>query len=60
LNGPNAHCRPVLPIGALIWDKLTDAWNFALYGQKTPEQALRDAQDELQKELDKVLEEMGE
>ncbi|MCD6380222.1 extracellular solute-binding protein, partial [bacterium] len=59
LTGPNAHYLPVVPIGALMWDKLTDAWNYALYGQKTPEQALRDTQEELQKELDKVLSEIG-
>jgi len=52
---PTAHCRPVIPVGALLWDKLTDAWNYALYGKKTPEQALRDAQNEVQAALDKAL-----
>ncbi|RKX52293.1 MAG: ABC transporter substrate-binding protein, partial [Thermotoga sp.] len=52
---PTAHCRPVIPVGALLWDKLTDAWNYALYDKKTPEQALRDAQNEVQAALDKAL-----
>ncbi len=56
-KGPNAHCRPVIPVGALLWDKLTDAWNEALYGKKSPEQALRDAQNEVQEALDKAFKE---
>ncbi len=56
-SGPNAHCRPVIPVGALLWDKLTEAWNDAIYGKKTPEQALRDAQNEVQQALDKAFKE---
>ncbi|MBA7628054.1 hypothetical protein ES703_35524 [subsurface metagenome] len=50
-----AHCRPVIPVGALLWDKLSEAWNFVLYGEKDVEQALRDAQNEVQTALDKAL-----
>ena len=52
---PTAHCRPVIPAGALLWDKLSEAWNYALYGEKSVEQALRDAQNEVQMELDKAF-----
>jgi len=52
---PTAHCRPVIPVGTLLWDKLTEAWNYALYGEKSVEQALKDAQNEVQVELDKAL-----
>ncbi|HDM69847.1 MAG: ABC transporter substrate-binding protein [Thermotoga sp.] len=52
---PTAHCRPVIPVGALLWDKLTEARDYILYGQKTVEQALKDAEEEVQKELDKAL-----
>ncbi len=57
LNGPNTHSRPVIPIGALVWDELVNAWNDALYGKKTPRQTLKDAQEKVQKELDKALSE---
>jgi len=52
---PTAHCRPVIPMGGLLWDKLDQAWNYALYGEKSVEQALRDAQNEVQVELDKAF-----
>ncbi len=56
-TGPNSHCRPVIPVGALLWDKLTEAWNDALYGKKAPEKALKDAQTEVQEALDKAFKE---
>jgi len=52
---PKAHCRPVIPVGALLWDKLTEARDYILWGKKTVEQALRDAQEEVQEALDKAL-----
>ena len=52
---PKAHCRPVVPVGAFLWDKLTEARDYVLHGKKTVEQALRDAQEEAQAELDKAL-----
>lgn len=52
---PTAHSRPAIPLGALLWDKLTEAWEYALYGEKSVEEALRDAQNEVQMELDKAL-----
>lgn len=50
-----AKCRPVVPVGALVWDKLTEARDYVLYGQKTAEKALLDAQKECQEALDKAL-----
>jgi multiple sugar transport system substrate-binding protein len=50
-----AKCRPVVPVGALVWDKLTEARDYVLYGQKTAEQALKDAQKECQNALDRAL-----
>ncbi len=52
---PKAHCRPVVPVGAFLWDKLTEARDYVLHGQKTVEEALRDAQEAAQAELDKAL-----
>lgn len=57
LNGPNAHSRPVVPVGALVWDELVRARDDALYGKKVPQQALKEAQEKVQKELDKALSE---
>lgn len=52
---PTAHCRPVIPVGALLWDKLTEAREYILWGKKPVEQALMDAQIEVQEALDKAL-----
>lgn len=52
---PKAHVRPVIPVGALLWDELTNAMYAVLYGEKTAQEALREAQEKVQKELDKWL-----
>ncbi|MGQ9856288.1 MAG: ABC transporter substrate-binding protein [Fervidobacterium sp.] len=51
----NAKCRPPLPVGALLWDKLVEARDMVLTGKKTVEQALKDAQDAVQREYDKIM-----
>ncbi|PNR92519.1 ABC transporter substrate-binding protein [Petrotoga sp. 9PWA.NaAc.5.4] len=50
-----AKSRPPLPVGALLWDELVDARNYVLYGEKDAATALKDAQDKVQSELDKML-----
>jgi len=52
---PTAHCRPVIPVGALLWDKLTEARDNVLWGKATTEEALKKAQKEVQEALDKAL-----
>ncbi len=49
-----AQCRPVLPVGALFWDKLTEARELIFYNKKSAQQALRDAQRLLQAELERA------
>lgn len=51
----NAKSRPPLPVGALLWDKLVEARDQVLTGKKTVEKALMDAQQEVQKEYDKIM-----
>lgn len=50
-----AKSRPPLPVGALLWDELVDARNYVLYGEKEAKTALKDAQNKVQAELDKML-----
>ena len=50
-----AKSRPPLPVGALLWDELVDARNYVLYGEKDAATALKDAQDKVQSELNKML-----
>lgn len=49
------HQRPVMPVQAYYMGALQRAVDAALYGQKTPQQALDDATAETQAELDVVL-----
>lgn len=49
------HNRPVMPAQAYYMGALERAVDFALYGQKTPKQALDDATVETQRELDLKL-----
>lgn len=46
------HQRPVMPAQAYYMGALDRAVDFAIYGQKSPKQALRDARVETQHELD--------
>lgn len=50
-----AKSRPPLPVGALLWDKLNEARDYVLTGKKTVEKALMDAQEEVQKAYDRVV-----
>lgn len=49
------HQRPVMPAQAYYMGALQRAVDSALYGRKSPEQALRDAEIETQRELDLAL-----
>lgn len=49
------HQRPVMPVQAYYMGALQRAVDAAIYGKKTPLQALRDAAAETQAELDVVL-----
>lgn len=49
------HQRPVMPAQAFYMGALQRAVDSALYGRKSPEQALRDARIETQRELDLVF-----
>jgi multiple sugar transport system substrate-binding protein len=51
----NIRIFPSLPVTKLYRDTLDNAFQAAQLGQKTPEQALTDAQARVQKELDKYL-----
>jgi len=51
----NAKCRPPLPVGALLWDKLNEARDNVLTGKKSVEKALMDVQIEVQREYDKIM-----
>ncbi|EKF49750.1 sugar ABC transporter substrate-binding protein [Thermosipho africanus H17ap60334] len=55
----HAKTRPPLPVGALLWDKLVEARDFVLTGQKSVEQALLDAQKEVQEEYDRIMQRVG-
>jgi ABC-type glycerol-3-phosphate transport system substrate-binding protein len=48
---PTAHNRPPLPVGAKYWNELTVAWQKIYLDQATPEQALKDAKDHVQPDL---------
>ena len=49
------HQRPVMPAQAYYMGALQRAVDDAIYGKKTPKQALIDARIETQRELDLVL-----
>jgi len=50
---PNAHWRPVIPEGNLLWVELRDAREFATAGKKTAKQALDDVTRKVQEALSK-------
>ena len=50
-----ANFRPITPVGQLIQDLWTfpgTGRDWVLYGQKTPEQACADMQEQVQQQLD--------
>ncbi len=49
------HQRPVMPAQAYFTGALERAVSYTLHGNKTPREALLDAQTETQKELDRIL-----
>lgn len=51
------HQRPVMPATAFMFGSMDRAVDAAIFGQKTPKKALDDANAEVQKELDRILEE---
>ncbi|MCD6397005.1 MAG: ABC transporter substrate-binding protein [Spirochaetaceae bacterium] len=54
----NAKIRPPVPVGALLWDKLVEARDYVLTGKKTVEEALMDAQREVQEAYDEIMKEV--
>jgi|LDZS01.1.fsa_nt_gi multiple sugar transport system substrate-binding protein len=54
-----AKTRPPVPVGALLWDKLNDAMHSVLTGRKDVEEALMEAQKEVQEAYDKIMEKIN-
>lgn len=46
------HFRPPLPVGAKYWDELTSAWEAIYLNQATPEEAMGQAKENTQAELE--------
>jgi multiple sugar transport system substrate-binding protein len=49
---PTTHFRPPLPVGAKYWVELTTAWQSIYLNQATPEEALGQAKENTQADLD--------
>ena len=49
---PTANNRPPLPVGALYWDELTDAWQATYLNETEPEEALKQVKERVQAQLD--------
>lgn len=49
---PTAMNRPPLPVGALYWDELTDAWEKTYLNQQEPQAALEQVASRVQPQLD--------
>ncbi|GHV24751.1 sugar ABC transporter substrate-binding protein [Spirochaetia bacterium] len=47
--------RPPLPVGALYWDALSTAQDMVVQNVQTPQQALKQAEDQTQPQLNKFL-----
>lgn len=52
---PTAHFRPVSPVGQYMWVRQNSAAEDAIFHKKTPQQALDDADRDVQKELDEAF-----
>ncbi len=48
---PTAQSRPPLPVGALYWDELTDAWERTYLNQAEPQAALEQVASRVQPQL---------
>jgi len=51
---PHSFNRPVVPIGQMLWDEHMAAMNNALFGVDTPENLLRDMNDRVNAELQRI------
>lgn len=49
---PGTKNRPPLPVGAKYWDELKTAWEAIYLGQASPEDALGQAKENVQQEID--------
>jgi multiple sugar transport system substrate-binding protein len=49
---PTAQSRPPLPVGALYWDELTDAWERTYLNQQEPQAALEQVASRVQPQLE--------
>ena len=49
---PTANNRPPLPVGALYWDQLTDAWQKVYRNEEEPASALATVKETVQAQLD--------
>jgi multiple sugar transport system substrate-binding protein len=49
---PNTHYRPPLPVGAKYWDELTSAWEAIYLNQATPADAMAQAKQNTQSEIE--------
>ncbi|MFQ5796033.1 MAG: ABC transporter substrate-binding protein [Candidatus Bipolaricaulia bacterium] len=47
--------RPPVPVGGLLWDELNRAVENAIHQRKFPEVALQQAQEKVQRQLDRIL-----
>ena len=48
---PTARNRPPLPVGALYWDELTDAWEKTYLNEEEPQAALETVEGRVQGRL---------
>ena len=52
---PVSHSRPPIPLGSKLWDMQFTAFRDEIpHGTKTPEQALKDIDDTINKELEEL------
>lgn len=49
---PTANNRPPLPVGALYWDQLTDAWQKVYRNEEEPAEALAAVKETVQAQMD--------
>jgi len=49
---PTTKNRPVLPVGAKYWDELKSAWEGIYLGQSSPEDALGQAKENVQQDIE--------
>jgi len=52
--------RPPLPVGALYWDELTDAWEAIALNEAEPQQVLEQVKERVQPQLERFCGQMGQ